>query len=284
MNKTNQKIIDTLQVYMSETKLIWHNPCIMVPQSNLISGKGYKGINQFITSLVSMGEHYSSPYWATYKQISEAGGTLENAKGKGVPILFYRNLPSKEHDDESKKRFTVNHSFVFNLDLVTGLNLEKLQSAATNNIETNANAESLIQNYLAHEKINLRAGKPAYVPSIDTVQMPDRNLFTSTDELYSTFFHELGHSTGHSRRLNRFSETQTKLESKEDYSKEELVAEITSALLCHNCDVDSEASIKNSAAYIQGWSTYIKNEADAFLWAVSQAYIAKDFILSGGEK
>ena len=51
--------------------------------------------------------------------------------------------------------------------------------------------------------------------------------------------------------------------SSEEYSKEELVAEITAAMLCHGCGVDSQSSIKNSAAYIQGWSRFIKEEAEA---------------------
>jgi len=71
-----------------------------------------------------------------------------------------------------------------------------------------------------------------------------------------------------------------RFESKEDYSKEELVAEITSAMLCHSCGVDSQASIKNSAAYLQGWSRFIQDKADAFLTAVNQAYKAREFILA----
>tara|TARA_R110002110_G_scaffold415854_1_gene658268 strand:- start:4704 stop:4943 length:240 start_codon:yes stop_codon:yes gene_type:complete len=71
-----------------------------------------------------------------------------------------------------------------------------------------------------------------------------------------------------------------RFESKEDYSKEELVAEITAAMLCHGCGVDSQASVKNSAAYLQGWSRFIQNKTDAFLTAVNQAYKAREFILA----
>lgn len=59
------------------------------------------------------------------------------------------------------------------------------------------------------------------------------------------------------------------------------MAEISSAILCHGCGVDSQASIKNSAAYLQGWSRFIKDEAEAFVWAVNQAYKARSFILGG---
>jgi antirestriction protein ArdC len=280
MNKSTQKVIDTLQQHMAEDKLIWHNPCVMATQANLVSGKEYRGINHLITTVVSISEGYCSPYWATFKQIKAAGGTLENASGIGVPIIFYKDLPSKE-EVGGKKRFVLRHSFVFNLDLVTGLDLEAVEMDKRGEIETDQSAERVLNDYLTREAIRVTAGKPAYVPAIDTIKMPAPNLFVSQDEYYSTAFHEAAHSTGHSSRLARFSDTQTKLESREDYSKEEMIAEISSAILCHGCGVDSQASIKNSAAYLQGWSRFIKDEAEAFVWAVYQAYKARSFILGG---
>jgi antirestriction protein ArdC len=80
--------------------------------------------------------------------------------------------------------------------------------------------------------------------------------------------------------LCRFGVDAGRFESKEDYSREELVAEITAAMLCHNSGVDSQASIKNSAAYLQGWSRFITDKGDALLAAVNQAYKAREFILS----
>ncbi len=159
--------------------------------------------------------------------------------------------------------------------------LEAVDMDQRGEIETDQSAERVLNDYLTREAIRVTAGKPAYVPAIDTIKMPALNLFVSQDEYYSTAFHEAAHSTGHSSRLARFSDTQTKLESREDYSKEELVAEITAALMCHGCAVDSQASIKNSAAYLQGWSRFIKDEAEAFVWAVNQAYKARSFILGG---
>lgn len=266
---------------MAAGKLIWHNPCIMAAQANLVSRKEYQGINHFITAVVSLSEGYSSPYWATFAQIKAAGGTLENAGGKGVPIIFYKELHDKEDGDEGKNRFVIRHSFVFNLDLVAGVDLEEVNTVQGEGIATDENAEQVINNYLTRECIPVTLGRPAYVPAIDTIRMPDKETFVSMDEMYSTTFHEIGHSTGHISRLTRFTDAQAKLESREDYSKEELVAEIFSALMCHSTGVDSEASIKNSAAYLQGWSRFIKDEAEAFIWAVNQAYKARAYVLSG---
>ena len=279
MDNSTQKVIDTLQKHMSEETLVWHNPCIMASQANLASGKEYQGINHFVTSVVGLSEGYTSPYWATFKQIKAAGGTLDNAKGKGVPIIFYKDLPGKDGEEEGKKRFVVRHSFVFNLDLVSGIDLEPEEVGHCGELDIDNNAQQIIDDYLRRECIPVTVGRPAYIPSFDTIRMPNPSAFTSRDEFFSIAFHEAGHSTGHSQRLARFPQEQTTLESKEEYSREELVAECTSALLCHGCGVDSEASIKNSAAYLQGWSRFIKDEAEAFVWAVQQAYKARAFIL-----
>lgn len=280
MNNSTKKLIDTLQAHMAEGKLVWHNPCIMAAQANFVSGNAYSGINHFMTSTVSLSEGYKSNYWATFKQIKEAGGSLENAKGKGVPIMFYKDLEPKEGD--KKKRFVAKHCFVFNLDLVTGIEAGTLPSEHCGEIIVDRSAELLVNNYLKHECISVTVGSPAYVPSIDVIRMPEKSAFTSADEWFSTVYHECAHSTGHPQRLGRFADTQTKLESKEEYSKEELVAEITSAMLCHESGVSSDASIKNSAAYLQGWSRFIADEAESFVWAIGKAYKARQFILDAG--
>ena len=148
--------------------------------------------------------------------------------------------------------------------------------------DQDAGAESIIQDYVAREVIHVSTGSPSYAPATDVVNRPPKDHFISQDEYYSAFFHELAHSTGHNKRLFRFDAAQVCYESKEEYSKEELVADITAALLCHGCGVNSQASIKNSAAYLQGWSKFIQDSAQAFTAAVSQSYKALDLIFDHG--
>ena len=277
MNKSLQKLTDTLQAHMAQGRLVWHNPCLIKAQANIVSGNAYHGINQLITAVVADAQGYQSPYWATFKQIRDLGGELKDAKCKGVPIIFYKQLASKAGDDDDQQRFVIRHSCVFNLDLVSGLD------EGTRTIEpvgqAEHDAEALAADYLAREQIRVTHGSPAYVPALDVIRMPSIEEITAADEYYSTAFHELAHSTGHPQRLCRFGVDEGRFESREDYSKEELVAEITSALLCHGCGVDSQASIQNSAAYLQGWSRFIADMGDAFLSAVNQAYKARAFIL-----
>ncbi|MBL4571581.1 MAG: DUF1738 domain-containing protein [Gammaproteobacteria bacterium] len=277
MSKSSEKVIELLQKYISEGSLMWHKPYLTASQANAVSKKEYNGINAFITAIVAGMEGYKSPYWGTFKQIRELGGKLIDAKGCGVPILFYKDL----EDCEEKKRFVVRHCFVFNFDLVEGVELEPLKAAAEN-ISTDTNAETIAKEYLNRESVNMSvcSSTPSYSPVGDSINMPALGSFVSKEEYYSTLFHELAHSTGHSKRLARFDETATRFDSKEDYSKEELIAEITAALVCHSVGVDSQSSIKNSAAYIQGWSKYITDNTSAFVSAVNHAYKAKNLILS----
>jgi antirestriction protein ArdC len=69
-----------------------------------------------------------------------------------------------------------------------------------------------------------------YRPSTDTVGIPSRNAFASTEEYYSTLFHELSHSTGHASRLGREEIGNIASFGSESYSKEELIAEMGAAI------------------------------------------------------
>ena len=79
--------------------------------------------------------------------------------------------------------------------------------------------------------------------------------FISTAEYYSTIFHELTHSTGHGRRLNRIDKTAHF--GSEEYSKEELVAEIGASVLVNHAGLETVSSFRNSTAYIQNWLTVL---------------------------
>ncbi|PCJ43368.1 MAG: hypothetical protein COA71_00400 [SAR86 cluster bacterium] len=273
-----EKVIEMIQTHMEGDELIWHKPFLSAAQANVVSKNEYRGINHFVTALVAFKLGYQSPYWGTFRQIKELGGSLIDAKGKGVPIIFFKDLRNIEETESGKKRFVIQHSFVFNFDLVEDIDLT-LSHPENLDFDQDKQSEIIINDYLEREAVRLATGNPSYAPTTDVVRMLPKEQFISQDEYYSAFFHELAHSTGHNKRLARFETEQVRYESKEDYSKEELVAEITAALICHVCGVDSQASIKNSAAYLQGWSSFIKESGSAFITAVGQAYKAKDLIL-----
>ncbi len=85
-----------------------------------------------------------------------------------------------------------------------------------------------------------------------------------------------GHSTGHPKRLNRFDGMSNTF-GDIPYSKEELVAELCSSFLAGIANLDLD--IRNSAAYIKGWTSALRDNQKWIMWAAARAEKAADHIL-----
>src|SRR5260370_5452055 len=173
---------------------------------------------------------------------------------------------------KERKSAFLRYYTVFNLEQTEGLKaLLRLPSAFP--IES---AEEIVKgtpNPPAFEQ-DFRA---AYIPSRDTVTMPSRTAFRSQAEYYSTLFHELTHSTGHAKRLGREGIDKHQAFGSEDYSKEELVAEMGSAMLCGVAGIE-QATIGNSAAYLRGWINRLKADSRLVISSARAAQEAADYI------
>ena len=127
-----------------------------------------------------------------------------------------------------------------------------------------------------------------FSPRYDTINVPPVEHFKSEQGYLSTMFHEMGHSTGVSSRLNRRGyEDKEIFKSSSMYSREELVAEFTSALLCAETGVehyesDNEKSFESHTAYVQMYMQSLKNLKDDIVNICSDAEKAFKFILNGG--
>lgn len=116
-----------------------------------------------------------------------------------------------------------------------------------------------------------------YRPSTDTVGIPSRSAFNSAEEYYSTLFHELTHSTGHTSRIGREGIEQLNTFGSDSYSKEELVAEMGAAMLCGVTGI-VPATLSNSAAYLNSWIGRLRGDSQLIVSAASQAQKAADYI------
>ena len=140
-------------------------------------------------------------------------------------------------------------------------------------------AEDIVKGYRGGPKITYGHDAAAYSLSADTVLMPSKTQFKEIGEYYATLFHELAHSTGSEKRLNRpsmisgggFSGKSTL------YSEEELIAEFTSAFACNLAGIDN--TLDNSAAYIKGWMKAFKDNPAMITNAASKAQKALNYIL-----
>ena len=105
-----------------------------------------------------------------------------------------------------------------------------------------------------------------------------RSQFRSAQDYYATAFHEAAHSTGHPSRLNRPGITAFDHFGSDRYAREELVAEMTSSVLCAESGIDNPELFDNSAAYIAGWLSALNHERTLVVAAAAQAQRACDLI------
>src|SRR5262249_5455877 len=117
-----------------------------------------------------------------------------------------------------------------------------------------------------------------YSPLADRVSMPRPESFSGPEEYYSTLFHELGHSTGHRSRLAREGVIDPKRFGSHEYSREELVAEMSAAFLAARCGIETW-TLDNSASYVASWLRVLRKDSRMVVWAGGKAQKAADWIL-----
>lgn len=198
---------------------------------NLISRKPYRGINPFI--LGCMG--YAQRDWITFRQARELGGSVRKGE-KACPVVFW-NWTEKEDKETGKKTRVpfLKYYNVFNVEQCEGLEKEIENLAVNRDSEPAQDCAELVSDFLARDgklKIEHQGARPCYCPGTDQIRMPEFSHFTSREAYHGTLFHELVHSTGAESRLGRFSNTEPQGFGSEEYSKEELIAEMGAAFLC----------------------------------------------------
>jgi antirestriction protein ArdC len=258
----------------------WHRPWSGADMpKNLISKKEYRGINVFILSAMGFG----SPYWVSFKQAQELGGNVRKGE-KGCPVVFWKWLESAETDENGQQRKAshpiLRYYTVFNVLQIDGIDETKIPALAQkyDARERITVCENVVDNMPKRPEIIFDYAGAFFRPATDTVNMPKIETFDSSEEYYSTLFHELTHSTGHETRLNRRGSDVPRHFGDKEYSKEELIAEMGAAFLCGHCQIENK-TIDNSAAYIANWLRKFRDDAKMVIMAGGAAQKAVDFIL-----
>lgn len=279
--KIYEMITDRILDLMNQGKIPWSKPWNSQDEApqNLTSKRHYRGINAFLLSCLG-----GSPYWLTFKQAKELGGTVKKGS-KGVPVVFW-NWTEKEVKDETTgqiKKETIpflKYYTVFNAQDIEGIESKIPQVDATpKTFDPIKEAQAIIDGMPQCPVIEHGGNRAFYRPSEDRVQLPNMGDFINPEAYYSVAFHELGHSTGHASRLARKDHKEVSFFGDHNYSREELVAEMTAAFLCGSCGIE-KTTIENSAAYIQGWAKTFKDNVKMVVCAAAQAQKAADFILN----
>lgn len=249
---------------------------------NAATGKAYRGGNVFLLLLTGQLKGYTDPRWLTYKQAQTLGGTVKKGE-KSTPVVFWKPLTRNVEDAngttvEERAGAMLRFYSVFNVEQTDGCKVAPLPEVgpAPDPIEA---AEAIIAGMPNPPKLRFGGSDRAcYSPMLDLIMMPAREAFHGAAEVYSTLFHEHGHSTGHESRLGRKGVTEGQHFGSDAYGREELVAEMTAAFLGAECGI-APAVIENTVAYLANWIAAIKEDPRVILTAAAQAQKAADYIL-----
>ena len=269
-----EQILSHLDKGVIPWKKPW-NSKIMLPR-NLQTGKVYRGINVWLL----LASSYASPYWLTFNQIRERGGSV--MKGEKSSIVVYWNFKEKqEFNKDTGEMEQVRIPFlkyyrVFNVQQCEGIAYP--DQPQESNIDPIAETETIVNGYQGRPEIKHGFVKACYNPFEDLVKMPNKASFINQEEYYSTLYHELTHSTGHQSRLNREAMNKPAAFGSKIYAREELVAEMGAAYLCGISGI-AQATIENSAAYIKGWKETISQDPKLVVMAAAMAQKAVHYII-----
>jgi antirestriction protein ArdC len=283
----SERIIEKLE----QGTIPWRKPwrSIGAPR-NLVSKRSYRGINVWL--LATQG--YTSPYWATIRQINELGGCVRKGE-KATPVVFWKiyvdGVEVKAHEPEpdtqeaqgqGKRRFVLRYYSAFNTDQcdLPASVTEKLALPEQRQLDPIETCEKILAGMPNPPEIVHAGDKAFYSPTADRVTLPPRGLFESAEEYWCTLWHETGgHATGHPKRLNRESIKEAAPFGSPTYSLEELLAELSAAYLCAVAGIEN-GTIDNSAAYIAGWLRKLRDDRKLIVHAAAQAQKACDYVLN----
>ena len=245
---------------------------------NRITKRPYSLINQML--LQHRGEY------ATFKQWSDLGGHVRKGE-KSEIVVFWKILEQIDINEDTgekelKKIPLLRYYNVFHISQVDGV--EPLAPEQLNDeVEPIEAGDKIITEYIKREHLKFvecKSNQAYYSPSNDTVVVPLKEQFQLINEWYNTTFHELSHSSGHKNRLNRLQTNAIASFGSEDYSREELTAEISSATLMSIAGIETPRTFRNSTAYIQNWLQVLRNDNKFIVSASSKAEKAVNYILA----
>lgn len=284
-------VTDRIVEQMKNGIIPWHRPWTGLGIAdggavNYVSRRPYSFLNQLL--LGRPGE------WLTFNQVKERGGRIKKGAKSGI-VVFYKKYTIKkakrtENGEQAEAKVyeerdipLLKYYNVFHIDDCEGIE-SKAETFEPSNIEPIERAEEVITGYLSREQsLKFTNDQPSnrafYSPSADAVVVPMMSQYDIVEEYYSTTFHELVHSTMPKERCDRKQEIRVASFGSADYSREELVAETGSAMICSVLGIDSEKAFNNSVAYIQGWMKALKNDPKAIVWAASRAEKAARYIM-----
>ena len=287
----------------------WKDDAFFIPL-NYDSKKPYRGVNRLLLQeRIGFAGAFRNPYFLTFKQIKKHKGTLKKG-AKGYEVIYYsiryvvpadKNTGRKAYSSTNAQKvldflhkYNLPESEVTRIPMIryynvyNGANIENIDfkldelqigRAVPDSATENRAAQLIVENYPNPPAIKHEGNQAYYNPASDYIKLPKQEQFDTVNDYYRTLFHELTHSTGHNKRLNRGIHLMLE---KDDYAKEELVAEFGAVFLSAWAGI-MWYNNKNHAAYLKGWNSAIKeaqSDNKFLMRAASLAQQATDYILA----
>ena len=289
LNDIVSGLIDSMSKVGTNWVKCWTATCAPI---NLLNKKAYRGINVMLLGFAKASRGFASNTWASFKQWNDKGYMVS---GKSEPIIFFKQSEKKKVDEDTGDiliegiYWITRYYNVWNgdqviskkyLDWITCDYRYKDPVVKKSEVKSHADIDKYIENTGATIKHGF--DHAFYSPHQDFIGMPYKASFidtldaSSTGNYYGTKLHELSHWTGHEKRLNRFGKAPKSFEDNE-YAYEELVAEISSAMLSIELGLDHEPR-PDHAKYLNCWISRLKDNSGALISASTKAQQVVDYL------
>lgn len=290
-----------------------------LPQN--ISGRTYEGSNAFLLFLHTAENGYKAPVYMTYGQLHKEGAhvlkgekavpvfkwgfSIKDKDGKKVTEEEFHNMTDDEKK-ECKRRPFLKIYPEFNIDQtnMSEVNKEKYDAVVsqfrktdvptiTDGMYVNKAIDRMMekQEWVCKIQYDKEEKGAYYSPAKDIVVLPTKaqfrihpddpeECFKDGQEYYGTALHEMAHSTGHPSRLDRLKPAAF---GSPEYAKEELVAELTSAMVGNTLGFDRRIS-DNNVAYLQNWTSALRKEPKFIVSVMADVNKASRIIIENIDK
>ena len=287
-----------------------------LPQN--ISGRRYSGHNDFFLQLHTAMNSYAMPVYATFKQIHEAGATINKGE-KAMPVIYWNithrdengqkvtdeqyDAMTKAEQEKCKSIPIMMGYYCYNLDQTNFKEVKPEQYARlqeqfnapeikdTKGMFISPEFDAMIEKQAWVCKINTIEGSGAfYSKSKDEITIPlkaqfnihedPKEVYKDGMEYYSSLVHEMAHSTGIDSRLSRDMEGRF---GDKKYAKEELVAELSAAMVGNSMGFDKRI-LDNNAKYVDSWIDTLKQEPKFIISVMADVSKASGMILEHVDK
>lgn len=290
-----------------------------LPQN--ISGRTYEGSNAFLLFLHTASNGYKAPVYMTYGQLYKEGAhvlkgekavpvfkwgfSIKDKDGKKVTEEEFHNMTDDEKK-ECKRRPFLKIYPEFNIDQtnMSEVNKEKYDAVVsqfrktdvptiTDGMYVNKAIDRMMekQEWVCKIQYDKEEKGAYYSPAKDIVVLPTKaqfrihpddpeECFKDGQEYYGTALHEMAHSTGHPSRLDRLKPAAF---GSPEYAKEELVAELTSAMVGNTLGFDRRIS-DNNVAYLQNWTSALRKEPKFIVTVMADVNKASRIIIENIDK